>query len=510
MIEIIHINKSIFCRIVSLIVVIVMLLSQLSNISSASENFVTLDISKGNIVITSTGYSQNSSKEIPYTGKYILTGSTTKNSVDIKSGTIYVVLKNLNIDLFDSAENSAFTVDPDAVANLMLSGINKLKGGIGYSGLNVLAGAKVIIGVNADSSSHIINIIGGGSKLGSDNNMTAGDGIGGGGLAVIESGVVNSVGGSVLYGNAGAGVASNVMVDGGMIISSGGSAYRGSSGVGINGDLSMTDGFGDIIGGGGYTGGRAAITGNVFSEGGYLIASGGAGAGAGKAVLGSVKLNNGMNAFTSSDCNTWAKADEIQKLTGSQYLKIQKSEPSGEFTDVPYSSWYFEAVEFATHGGLLDRVTESTFKPTNTAARSEIVTALYRLAGCHKTSASVNFTDVINGTEMSDAISWANKNSIAVGYGNGKFGPNDPITREQFAAMMFNFAKWKGIDVNKSDDLSEFVDASIISDWAKPSLQWAVSIGIIKGNGSGKLNPLDYITRAEVAAILMRFIENYI
>lgn len=110
----------------------------------------------------------------------------------------------------------------------------------------------------------------------------------------------------------------------------------------------------------------------------------------------------------------------------------------------------------------------------------------------------------------SSAVKWAVKNEIVDGYGNGKFGPEDVITREQMAVILYRYAAFKGLDMTKTADLSKFTDSGKISSWAKPALSWAAAEGLVSGKGSGILDPLGSATRAEAAAILHRFCENMV
>jgi len=136
-----------------------------------------------------------------------------------------------------------------------------------------------------------------------------------------------------------------------------------------------------------------------------------------------------------------------------------------------------------------------------------IVTMLYRLEGSPKVEGMSTFRDVNPNAYFADAIKWAAKNKIVEGY-DGKFAPNDAITREQMATILYRYCKYKGYDVSAKGDLSVFTDAAQISDYAKDAMAWAVGIGLYNGRGDGTIvAPQDNATRAEVAAILMRFME---
>jgi hypothetical protein len=142
-----------------------------------------------------------------------------------------------------------------------------------------------------------------------------------------------------------------------------------------------------------------------------------------------------------------------------------------------------------------------------TAPPGMIVTILYRLEGTPTVSTANPFSDVTAGQYYTDAVVWAAENQIVSGYGDGKFGPNDPITREQMAVIMMNYAQTKGCDVSDRADLSKYSDAGTSSDWARDALSWANTAGLIQGDGS-KLTPGGSAQRCQVASILQRFVEN--
>jgi len=145
------------------------------------------------------------------------------------------------------------------------------------------------------------------------------------------------------------------------------------------------------------------------------------------------------------------------------------------------------------------------FSPNATTTRGMIVTILYRLEGSPDVSGSTNsFSDVSDGTWYADAVVWAANSGIISGYGDGLFGPSDTITREQMLTIVYNYCKWKGIDVSAGGDIniSSYTDGSDVSGWAVPAMQWACGTGAIVGKANGQLDPKLDSTRAEVAAIL--------
>ncbi|MGM9524088.1 MAG: S-layer homology domain-containing protein [Faecousia sp.] len=178
------------------------------------------------------------------------------------------------------------------------------------------------------------------------------------------------------------------------------------------------------------------------------------------------------------------------------------------FTDVPKDEWYVGAVEYAVQNGLMNGVGDDKFAPEGSMTRAMLVTVLWRYEGAPETGKNP-FTDVPNGQWYTDAVAWAAANGIVGGVGNNKFDPEGKITREQMATILYRYAEKKGIDTGKRGDLSAFPDGGKVASWAKNAIQWAVAEKIINGS-DGKLLPQGDATRAQVATILMRFIENIV
>ena len=181
--------------------------------------------------------------------------------------------------------------------------------------------------------------------------------------------------------------------------------------------------------------------------------------------------------------------------------------PSARFADFDPNAWYHEAVDYAVTNGLMNGAASDRFDPDGITTRAMLVTLLYRLEKEPAVSGRNPFDDVENGRWYTDAVIWANDNGIVTGYGDGRFGPMDPITREQFAAILFRYAENRGYDTSKAADLSGYEDASSISPWALDAMKWANAERLITGRTATLLIPGGNTTRAEAAAILMRFIE---
>ena len=175
------------------------------------------------------------------------------------------------------------------------------------------------------------------------------------------------------------------------------------------------------------------------------------------------------------------------------------------FTDIPSGAWYRDAAEYVYRKGMmagdgsLDR-----FNPEGVMTRAMVVTILHRMEGEPKIQAAA-FTDVAAGQWYTEAIAWASAGGIVSGYGSGAFGPNDPITREQLTAILYRYAAGKGYDITARADLSGYSDAGQISAYAAEPMSWAKALGLITGMDDGTLAPRAGATRAQTAAILMRF-----
>ena len=176
------------------------------------------------------------------------------------------------------------------------------------------------------------------------------------------------------------------------------------------------------------------------------------------------------------------------------------------FPDVTEGDWFYEAVRYAYETGLMDGVGDSLFAPNSETTRAQLVTILYRLAGEPEPGGDSGFSDVETGTWYTDAVAWAAENGIVNGVSDTEFAPGDDITREQLAAILYRYAAYQGYDVSQRADLSGFGDASSISDYAQEALSWAHAQGLVLGFEDGSLRPQGTASRAQIAAVLMRFL----
>ena len=188
----------------------------------------------------------------------------------------------------------------------------------------------------------------------------------------------------------------------------------------------------------------------------------------------------------------------------SPYALVVSAEPwTNPFNDIKEGDWYYSAIQYVSQNGLMLGTGGNTFSPQLTTNRGMIATILYRLNGSDETFEST-FKDVIPGAYYTNAVAWAQEKGIIAGYGNGMFGPEDSITREQMATILWRYAGSPAADITI---LSDFIDMGEISDYAKNALAWANQMGIINGKGNGILDPKGKATRAEVAQIMYNFVQ---
>lgn len=204
------------------------------------------------------------------------------------------------------------------------------------------------------------------------------------------------------------------------------------------------------------------------------------------------------------------------KLSGSKtvYADWKKREPDAvknPFADVNAGDWFYRDVLFSCEKGLMSGMDAAAFAPYANTTRAQIAVIFYRMEGSPAVEGENSFADVVRGSGTAwfyDAVTWAQKNGIMGGYDNSSFAPNDPITREQLAAIFYRYAQYKGYDTTQGGmAIREFGDYESISDYAMSAMAWAVNTGLVKGD-SNLLYPNGTATRAEIAAMLHRFVEN--
>ena len=175
------------------------------------------------------------------------------------------------------------------------------------------------------------------------------------------------------------------------------------------------------------------------------------------------------------------------------------------FVDVTEDKWYYDAVAYVYQQGIMVGMSETTFEPNTTVNRAQVVQMLYNLEGQPQVSGDSGFSDIRDGQWYAKAVAWASANDVVAGYEDGTFRPTRAVTREEFAQILYNYAKCKGYGLSASADLGQFPDAGQVSSWAETALGWANGNGLINGHDDGRLDPKGSTIRAQAASILMNF-----
>lgn len=219
---------------------------------------------------------------------------------------------------------------------------------------------------------------------------------------------------------------------------------------------------------------------------------------------------NGLIKFTCQRCGETKQ--KVIPATGA--CNGEDGCPSSAFTDAPApDNWAHAGIDFAVSRKLFAGMTDTTFGPANSMQRAMLVAVLWRLDGRPEPKGTNTFTDVPAGAYYEKAVTWASENNVVAGIGNNKFNPTGNVTREQIAAFLYRYARLKELDIYSRKDITTFPDAASVSSYAVDSLSWAVSENLVSGMTTGTsttviLNPKGNATRAQVAAILMRFAYN--
>ncbi len=208
---------------------------------------------------------------------------------------------------------------------------------------------------------------------------------------------------------------------------------------------------------------------------------------------------------------TSPKKDTNEEEAKKEDAEIQEKPTFTEttFYDVKKEDWHYNYIKYVYENNLMQG-TDNGFEPESNMSRAMLVTVLYRMANLKEKANNHNFTDVPKGQWYSDAISWAAENNIVSGVSENKFAPDEDITREQMALIIYRFAKNQGYNVSDVADISNFADKDDVSDWALDALKWANKTELVNGTSKTTLSPKTVATRAQVAKVLMRFCENII
>lgn len=224
-----------------------------------------------------------------------------------------------------------------------------------------------------------------------------------------------------------------------------------------------------------------------------------------------VKDASGMSVTTTKNSNrTYTFTMPSSKVTVTGTFKKSTTTAVFPFTDVSKDDWARASVEWAYNNDIFNGTTATTFSPNLSTTRGMIATVLWRIEGESCVAEASSFEDVASDKYYADATNWAAKNNIFKGYDRLRFGPEDDITREQLAAILYRYAQYKGYDVSvgKDSNIRSYIDANTTSEYAIPAMQWAVGAGLIKGSTNNSLMPTAHATRAQVATILQRFVQN--
>ncbi len=184
-----------------------------------------------------------------------------------------------------------------------------------------------------------------------------------------------------------------------------------------------------------------------------------------------------------------------------------KTCPISAFTDADPNAWYHDGLHYVLEHGIMSGMDGGLFAPDGTTTRAQIATILWNMEGQQSAGRTMDYADVSDDGWYAPAVRWANAQGLMSGYGDGRFGPDDPVTREQLVTILYRYAKLKGMDVSgvAGTDMLRYNDASTVSDWAMAAIEWAVSSGLVSGKTATTLNPQETATRAEIATIIMRY-----
>lgn len=414
-----------------------------------------------------------------YYGAIIPDGST----VVLKAGTVNTIKcdsgnYSIALECYTEGDHSnGLTIAGTGTLNLVAGPATEADSG--YNSLGLYSEGSITI------KDGTIYAIGGDSK-----NNTAGISSGYGSVT-IDNGTVTAVGGDssvddAFAGSAGISAATDITVNGGKILASGGTVDDGTS-------IGMVAGVSE------------AGTGNITFNGGAIKASGEAMAVLARngavTIAPSLAIIDPVGAVINNEGGTIFKAD------GNFATEVIIRAP---FTDVPADYWAYSYVYFCYSNDLFQGISPTEFGPDVVMTRGMLVTVLWRLANEPAPSAASTFKDVAAGMYYSDAVAWAAEKGIILGYGDGNCGPNDPVTREQMAAILYRFIKWAGLSVSVGEDTNilSYTDAGSISEYAIPAMQWACGTGMLQGYNN-TLMPRDGATRAQVAAVLVRMFQTF-
>lgn len=209
-----------------------------------------------------------------------------------------------------------------------------------------------------------------------------------------------------------------------------------------------------------------------------------------------------LAAYAKSDPENYMENGEIRSGATVDVTFIPEDWP---FVDVTEDKWYYDAVAYVYQQGIMVGMSETTFEPNTTVNRAQVAQMLYNLEGQPQVSRDSGFSDIRDDQWYAKAVAWASANDVVAGYEDGTFRPTRAVTREEFAQILYNYAKCKGYGLSASADLGKFPDSGQVSSWAEIALGWANGNGLINGHDDGRLDPKGSTIRAQAASILMNF-----
>lgn len=199
--------------------------------------------------------------------------------------------------------------------------------------------------------------------------------------------------------------------------------------------------------------------------------------------------------------------DDARANGGVSSCPKDKTCPIEPFVDTENTAWWHDGIHYCIANGLMNGIASDQFAPDATTTRAMIVTILWRIEGSPMTDYAMSFADVSQGSWYTEAIRWAQSVGVVLGYSETAFGPEDFVTREQLAAILYRYAAHCGVDVTARNSLTQYLDAGEISAWALDNLMWANAVGMVMGRSATQLAPQDDATRAEAASMIQRFCE---
>ena len=216
---------------------------------------------------------------------------------------------------------------------------------------------------------------------------------------------------------------------------------------------------------------------------------------------------NGTYSFTMPASRVTVSV-EFAAIQTEPYCRRDGSCPVSAFTDADANAWYHDGVHYVLEKGVMSGMGDGRFAPNGTTTRAQLATILWNMEGRPVVNYLMDYADVNAGDWYAEAVRWATSQGLVSGYGDGSFGPNDELTREQLVTILYRYANLKGAAVSPDANIMDYDDVFEVSGWAVEAMRWAVQVKLVEGVGGNKLAPKDSATRAQIATIIMRYCEN--